>query len=397
MDSYLLHSVEAENVRDSYSAFDTVDFHLDFDGRALICGSVRLEAEYQILDSNSAPLTGNVVADRVSNDPIIGGHSFCQSWITSFQKTGLVENLVEYPRYAAMVASGSMTQNDLMSAEMVAEGRSPDWRIQQKVVLPRVPADVGGGAAGTPHNGSGQAPNADANDASRFAPVNPDFSIRPLIAINNVASPNALLNYSTTGQVKLSVNLERDNVALYGMSYSNHQFRLLNMRLTFASVPAVPKQLPIAMKSHLCLKSTINSALSNVSSKVPAVCDSVAISFLTQTREVDGLFKNTELEKLPSLDKVRFMFNDSTNKYISYEIETIPEAIGEGIKAMNRNGASKTMARDDLLSANKGFMLGLDFNQAIDLSKQKFNVQLESATAIDPMNMYSYYSSLITL
>ena len=150
------------------------------------------------------------------------------------------------------------------------------------------------------------------------------------------------------------------------------------------------------MRSHICLKSTINSALANVSSKVPAIADSVVISFLTQAREVANQFNNTELEKLPSVTKVRYMFNDSTNKYISYELKHITEMIYEGIKAMNKQN-EKTMARPDLLAANKSFMIGLDFSQPIDLSKQKFNLQIENSQAINPMLMFAYYSSIISL
>jgi len=193
------------------------------------------------------------------------------------------------------------------------------------------------------------------------------------------------------------MNLERDNVALFGEGVTaNHSYELSNVRVSFVSVPELSKQLPIQMKSHLCLKSTINSALSNVSSKVPAIADSVAISFLTQNREVATQFCNTELEKLPSVSKVRYMFNDSTNKYISYELKRIPDMIYEGIKAMNKNN-EKTMCRGDLLAANKSFLLGLDFSTPTDLSRQKFNVQIENDQPISPMLMFAYYSSIISL
>ena len=407
MDSYLLHSVECENVRsDGYGEFDSVDFALDFSGRSMIAGSVRLEADYEVLrggaaldPDNSAALRG----DLVSNAPEIGGHGFLHSWTTSFQKAGLVENLVEYPRYVAMKTAGTMSNNDLLCAEMVAEGRSPHDNIQRKIILPKVPVDLGGGGIGTSatqHRGSSFSRYANNKSSVQVTGTNivrPDFSLKPLICINNVLSQNSLVGYSKSGQIRLSVNLERDNVALYGpeMSDAVYTYRLYNMRITFASVPEAPMQ-PIQLKSHICLKSTINSALANVSSKVPAVCNSVAISFIRQDRETHNLFKNTELAKLPSVEKVRFMFNDSTNKYISYELKNIPEMIKEGTKAMNVGGG-KTMVTENLLNANKGFMLGLDFGTAIDLSNQKFNVQVENSVAIVPFLMFAYYSSILNL
>ena len=407
MDSYLLHSVECENVRDGgYGAFDSVDFALDFSGRSMIAGSVRLEAEYEILN-NTAPLGlgPTLRGERVSTAAEIGAHSFMHSWNTSFQKAGLVENLVEYPRYVAMRTAGTMSNNDLLSASMVAEGRSTSELLQRKICLPKTPVDLGGGAVGAGHlehrgsGFSGYAANSATAQVTGDNIVRPDFSVKPLICVNNVLSQNSLIGYSSSGQIRLSVNLERDNVALYGPEMTQtgtaYSYKLYNMRITFASVPEVPAQ-PIQLKSHLCLKSTINSALANVSSKVPAVCNSVAISFIRQDREVANLFKNTELAKLPSVDKVRFMFNDSTNKYISYELKTISEMIKEGSKAMS-TGGDKTMVSDSLLNANRGFVIGLDFGSAIDLSNQKFNVQIENSTAIDPFLMFSYYSSILNM
>lgn len=391
--NYQFHSVEASNVRATYGEFDTVDFDLDFEGRALVCGSVRLNFEYRILEAG-AELAGN---ERISFDGKIGGHAFCSSYNTSFQNIGLVENLVEAPRYHAMKANGSLSQDDLLSAQYVCEGRSPDVQIQRQNSQMRVVSDVGGGAAGTArnqHNGSGQTAFANLRAGDT---VSPDCSIKPHIAINNVVGANALLNYSTSGQIRVSVNLERNNVVLYGEDVGgNTSYELTNMRVSFASVPEPSQQLPIQMKAHLCLKSTINSTLANVSSKVPAIADGVSISFLTQTREVANQFKNTELEKLPAVSKIRYMFNDSTSKYISYELKRIPDMIYEGVKQMNKNN-ERTLCRADLLSANKSFLLGLDFGEEIDLSKQKFNISIENASPISPLLMYAYYSSLISL
>tara|TARA_R110001592_G_scaffold1469_3_gene8798 strand:+ start:1801 stop:2991 length:1191 start_codon:yes stop_codon:yes gene_type:complete len=391
--NYQIHSVEASNVRDSYVEFDTVDFDLDFEGRAMVCGSVRLNFEYRILNGTTE-LGGN---ENIYFDGKIGGNAFFSSYNTSFQNVGLVENLVEAPRYHAMVANGSLAQDDLLSAQYVCEARSPDKQIQRQNSQMRLPADVGGGAAGTninQHNGSG----AVALGALRLGDlVKPDCSIKPLIAVNNIVGANKLMNYSTSGQVRLTVNLERNNVALYGEAVAaGTNFELTNMRVSFASVPEPSVQLPLQMKAHLCLKSTINSSLANVSSKVPAIADGVSISFLTQTREVSGTFKNTELEKLPSVSKIRYMFNDSTSKYISYELKRIPDMIHEGIKQMNK-GNGKNMCRADLLNANKSFLLGLDFGENIDLSKSKFNVSIENDQPISPILMYAYYSSLISL
>jgi len=398
---YLLHSVEAENVRASYGPFDSVDFNLNFENRSIICGSIRLEGNVRVLaaDGTTALLGIN---ERVSNDHRIGVHSYLHSFQTSLQNVGNIENIVEYPRMVATLDNGRLSDNDLCSAKYVCEGRSPDIKIQQAIIQDRVPSDKGGGAAGVTqvqHRGSGTATTtAFTTIVTGGDTVIPDFSIKPRIALNNIVSPNALLNYSTSGQIRISTTLERDLIALQNQEVTdNYTYRLSNLRITFASVPAV-KQQPIQMRSHLCLKNTINSNLSNTSSKVPAIADSVFISFLQQGRESAKQFNNTNLEKLPSLDVVRFMFNDSTSKYISYEIKKVSEMVMEGIKAVNKSSPNQSGVTMSKLEASKSFMIGLDMGAPINLANQKFNVQIESAATTNvPFLMFAYFSSILSL
>tara|TARA_R110000803_G_scaffold14135_9_gene39414 strand:- start:1067 stop:2014 length:948 start_codon:yes stop_codon:yes gene_type:complete len=314
------------------------------------------------------------------------------------QNIGNVENIVEYPRMVATVDNGRLSDNDLCSAKYVCEGRSPDIKVQRSIVQDRVPADKGGGATGTTqfqHRGSGFQTNA---GKTLVDVVVPDFSIKPKIALNNVVSPNALLNYATSGQIRISTTLERDIMALQNMELTDtYTYSMKNLRITFASVPAVTQQ-PVQMRSHLCLKSTINSNLSNTSSKVPAIVDSVFISFLKQDRENKKQFNNTSLEKIPSLDVVRFMFNDSTSKYISYEIKKVSEMVMEGIKAVNKANPSQSAVTLSKLDASKSFMIGLDMGAPINLANQKFNVQIESgATSTTQFLMFAYFSSLLSV
>tara|TARA_R110000796_G_scaffold225859_1_gene342302 strand:- start:156 stop:1349 length:1194 start_codon:yes stop_codon:yes gene_type:complete len=397
--------VEADNVRSSYNPFDTLDFSLNFENRALIAGSVRIEGNYRILESDgTTPLSGE--DDKVCVDNRIGSHAFFHSMQTVLQGNngagiGNVENIVEYPRMVSTIDNGRLSDNDLLSASMVCENRSPDIKIQRALAQDKCPADKGGGATGTgktQHLGSGYDASTNLTKLER---VHPDFSIKPKIAINNVISQNALLNYSTSGQVRISLNLERDLIVLQNntpeSASKNYTYRLYNVRVTFASVPQIPKQLPIQMRSHLCLKSTINSNMANVSSKVPAIVDSVFISFLPQARESSRLFKNTELEKIPSLNKVLYSFNDSTNKYVSFELKKLKEIMYYGIKAVNKSNPSKNATSMAKLDASKSFMMGLDLGQPIDLSNQKFNVQIESEASNVPFLMFSYYSSILSL
>ena len=108
-------------------------------------------------------------------------------------------------------------------------------------------------------------------------------------------------------------------------------------------------------------------------------------------------FKNSELEPIPNIDVIRFNFNSSTNKYLAYELKTKPEIISEGLKAL-ANGTGSNNITLDKLAANKGMVAGLKFGEFIDLSKQRFSVQIGSGIqTASPFVMYAYFHSLISI
>ena len=90
------------------------------------------------------------------------------------------------------------------------------------------------------------------------------------------------------------------------------------------------------------------------------------------------------------------MFNDSTNEYISFIMKTDVEMIDrylDSFKDIDSNNASLVK-----LKANKSYGIGLDFGAGkyIDLSNQKFNIQIQSAiSSSDPYVMFCYFHSIL--
>ena len=225
----------------------------------------------------------------------------------------------------------------------------------------------------------------------------PDFSIKPHICFNSPVGGNRLLNYSTTGTIRVSLNLARVAEALYGEDLlTTSNYVLTNVRLAYTSVPEPPAQMPISLRTNMCLKSSLNSQLSNTSNRVPAVCDSVSLSFNQLSRENHINHNNTALEMPPNVTRLQYMFNDSTSKYIAYELKQNPEIIAEGLKALSV-GTMSNNVRLDTLSANKAYIAGLSFGAPTDLSQQKFNIQIESGISnTNPYQMYAYFSSVMS-
>lgn len=440
----LYHSVEADSVQPlGYTSFDTLDYTLDFAGRALIAGNVRFECDMQVL-SGATGVTELRSGDKILCDNLIGGHSFIQSAVTTTLAQGVIENSTNLPRYVKMKTSCTETADDMNNSKYVCELRSSDVKLQEKLMKRKCISDYGGGrfpggdirnttqaivagidrrnraghlssarlpvgpntAAGSllePLTTTNQArtTNAGAGYSLQRNPEAfplPDFSIKPHICLNNPVGGQGLINYSTTGTIRVSLNLARVAEALYGPDLlATSQYRLFNARMTFASVPEPPKQMPVSLRTTLCLKSALNSTLSNTSNRVPAVCDSVALSFIPLARENAVNHSNTSLELLPNITRLQFMFNDSTSRYVSYELKETPEIVAEGLKAMS-NGTGANNVRLDTLAANKGFVAGLSFGEPIDLSQQKFNIGVESGiSSANPYTMFSYFSSVVTL
>ena len=399
--NYLYHSVEPDAFSNTgYNEFDTLDFSLDFAGRAMVAGSVRLEGEIRVRRTATADILTN---DRVCMDHMIGAHAVVQSCVSSTLNSGVIENITNLPRMVAMKTSATKNRNDMLNASMVCELRSPDQKIAEKQLQRRTPSDIGGGGQGfadaNDHIGSAYAAAGEyTGDANASAFELSDFSFKPNIVFNNLAGPNKLVNYSTTGTVKLSFNLGRNAEVLYGPDVTTaFNYTLTNVRVCYTSVPEPPVQSPVSLRASICLKSNINSQLASTSNRVPAICDSCSISFISLARENSNFFPNTLLEIPPNLDAVRLNFNDSTNKYLAYELKTLPEIIGEGLKAL-ANGSGSNDVTYDKLAANKGFVAGLKFGEQIDLSKQKFGIQVQSGVAsTTPMVMYAFFHSLVSL
>ena len=398
--NYLYHSVEPDAVNNAgYTEFDTLDFTLAFPGRAMVAGSIRVEGELQILNGAADIVDG----DRIAIDHMIGAHSIIQSCVSSTLSSGVLENITNLPRMVAMKTNATKHRNDMCNSEMVCELRSPDMKIQEKLIKPRTPSDIGGGIA-KPTGDGGHQGSASADPAqypivsNPLAHEKPDFSFKPNICFNNVVGSNRLINYATTGDVRLSLNLGRNAEVLYGADMTaTISYVLTNVRVCFTSVPQPAKQSPVSLRSSICLKSNLNSTLSTTTNRVPAICDSCSISFMELSHENSLRFKNTELEPVPNMDALRFNFNSSTNKYLAYELKTNPEIIGEGLKALAQGTQSNNVTLDKL-AANKGMVAGLLFGESVDLSRQRFSIQVASGIkSSQPFVMYAYFHSLISL
>tara|TARA_R110000787_G_scaffold5354_1_gene19577 strand:- start:5208 stop:6359 length:1152 start_codon:yes stop_codon:yes gene_type:complete len=383
MEKIIYHQVQPENVKSLYKEYDQVDFQLGFEGRSLLCNSVRLEGNIKVTNNGTATIADT---DDVAIDCKIGAHSVIAGCVTQFQTKGVVENITDYPRLCKIHTECDKIENDMLNSNYTCELRSPHDRISNLMIRPIVPVTYGGEAAG-------KIANASAGSQTEL----PSFSIKPKICINN-ATGNIRLTDAQSGAVKLTFTLERNMGVLHGRALvagNAYTYELSNLRVCYMSAPeSAPQQ--VEMRCAVGLKSSINSAFSNTSSKVPAVCNSVSVSFIQQSHEYNGNFVNTAMEEPPSISKINYLFNDNTNQYVSYEIKDRADMIERGVSSVV--GGSSNSSQLQKLSSNKGYVLGLNWNSYVDLSQQKFNIQLQTKISnLEPYIMFMFFHSRFVL
>jgi len=364
------HQVIPQQQKDFYSEYDSVDFELTFENRLLAPSSIRIEADLHVYSTGTTAITN----ETVYIDPIIGAHSFFSSISTDLQQGGVIENFQEVPRYMRMLADCTMANSDLLNSENSCELRSPNIKFSQAL--------LGGNKM----------------VAAAATVVAPDFSIKPNFCLNTISAP---LDYQKTGAIRVTVKLARNFAALYGPGVtSTTNYQLKNLKLIFNSVPATAsKSQKVQMRTKLNIKQTAASAFSNISTKVPAVCRAVSCSFQKLSEENTMLHNNVETAMPPNIKEISWMFNDTQNEYLTYLMKGDEELLRRYIDSFANTGASNiSLAK---LEASKGFGLGLQFGTAsqpsfIDLSNQKFNVQITSDIA-ESYILYMYFHSVTNI
>lgn len=388
----LYHEVVPENNVNSangFQEFNTIEFLLSIDpGRAIKPNTMRLEFDLQVFTNNGNG-TRMVQTDSFGVENKIGAHAFFSNFRTELPQTaGLLETITDYQRYVNMVASATMPEEHFYSSHYQAEGRGAtvnNGRVTCQAVNPRViPRDEqGGGGVVADMNGK-------ATDAR--------YVIKPLICVNRTMG--GMISASKHGAVRISVDCARIGDAMFGgglNAAADPAYRLKNVKMRFISVPEPQNNPKILMNTIVGVKTTMNSSFLNFSTRVPLkACNGVVFSCLEQSKEVGKLSNSQALERIPQLDNVQYLFSDATNKYITYRLDDLQTIIARGLDAMTDSGLNNV--NGNTLKANNAFVAGLGFQQYLDLTRQKFSIQINSSSAtmpLQPRNLYLYFLGLL--
>ena len=368
MSSIQYHKTEPETTKSSYTEYDSIDFVLAYPGRKVMLNSFRLVGNLEIQKAGVA-----MGAIDVRIDPNTGVHSFFDSFTVSCDKYGQLSSFSNYPRYVKSFRNATMSASDVgFSLQTVSELCAGD------------PATLSDMLQGPPPN------TATAGNSLSTEPI--DFSFKPMISINK-AKGQTQISYKDWGNIRLSLNLARNNGCLFGsVMAADVAYSITNLRCIFTSVldDGVVNKMPTILEPIISNKQTISSNFANTSHRVPATVTSFSSTFQLLSRENTLVNNNLATSELPGLTQLQFLFQDSTNANITYTIKERSEVISRYLESFKRTDHGDNQAKLMNLRSNEGYGIGLYFNEAIDLKNQKFNAQF--TTSVDSTNPYIMYS-----
>lgn len=372
-----VHYHESRPLNDNSSGFkefDSVDWEIEDQGRKLLKNSIYVEADLIVFTSGSTQVA---LQDAVGVSRDIGFHSFFESWSVD-AKSQNIQNIQHYPRYCNIIETCSSNIGSVYSPASQAEGKQVSdeacrYACQAVAVRQITASDVV------------------LSDVAQIC-------IKPKICLNSQAGDD--YSFAKNGAIRISCNLARNGTALHGVDVVyNSSYQLNNIRLKYITVPDDGKQAPILMNSVVSVKNTINSNQANLSVKVPAqAVQGVIVSYISQADETSLTNDSYVLQKIPQHDEIEYLFSDSQSKYVSYAITDQDEMALRGLEALSALGKGKS--NNFKQASGEGVVHGLNFHQSLNLSNQKFAVNIRSSftgMSLAPRNVYMHFLNVINL
>ena len=345
------------NQKASYFGGENIDFTLSFPNMSLVGNTVRISGKLNVKKGND--YVG--FTDKIFYDGMTGIHSFFNNIVVSFQTKGVIETQSDYPRWIKMKHTATRTNSQIISnSKMLAQllnvnTYKTNYQLDSEVA----------------------------------------FCFDLDCCLNNVVSSTAI-PYTKTGDITISMRAVQPFEALFGRDMgSTVRYEITDLACEYLTAMTQPQDnQPTTMLMNYSLKQIINSGNANVNIKLPAVVNRVSCSFMRVAEELRMKYNNVELERLPSINKLYYSFNDSTNTFVSYPLESLEDMIQHYLDSFI-NDDTKNDATLQKLNDNKFFGVGLNFEDSINLLSTSFGINLYSkVTSDDPYYIYTYFKGI---
>lgn len=356
----IYNEVEPESLKPTYVEYDQVDFVLSNENQALSLGSVLFCGDLTV---------NNAGADDAARalqyfDTHLGAHSFIDTLSITFEKKGgNVEVINDYPRYVKMVREASVAKDEYDNSNYLAELCAPGQSAASVLIVNK--ADT----------------------------QKQQFSVNLTNCLNKVVD-NPFLNMNEVGSIRVSMRLNRNVNVFYGIQ-TNMTYELSNLTMNYLTVPDESKGKPTTLNTVSGIKQNINTSRANVSTRMPTLCNAVMASFQRVSKLNVPQVNNYNLEKIPNVKEVIYMFNNSYNQVISYSLTESAEMLKNYIEAAGK-ASGKNNVRDVNFYRNDSYGLGINFGEIINLANNKISIQLTSEIEENTM-MFLYFNGFVQL
>jgi hypothetical protein len=367
MSNIVYHSIEPENKRDEYVEYNQLSFNMDFQGRKI--------------DPNTVRLVGQLVksdADILNND--IGTHSLIDTVSVSFDGLGgLVEEIPDYGHYVVKHMITHKTSDEVgYNSGTLASLCSGDSIPIQTVLQ--------GG-----------------NDLEADGNATLDFSVKPMICLNNMVSGS--LNYSKVQTGRVVIRLSPVGKALFrtdnfddndeNTTEPEFTYTIKDLRLNFTTLPEDGNNGPIIMETVQTVKSVLQSKNDSLNATVVGNIRNVSVSFQKQSNENQQNHDEYKTELINGVNRLQFLWNDATNSIITYEMKTPQEILERFIRSMNSGRLNHNQLGVMSRANSRGYGVGLDFGSFIELESNKVRIVIDSDLE-DKMNAYMCFKTLVS-
>lgn len=371
------HEVTPTNNKIEYTDDDLVDFEFLSNGRDLVKNSIELSGTFQLFKTVSGTQTRVLKADagKVFLDNNAGIHSIIENVSCSTLNQGSIENIgLAYPRFVSMMNVLKKRSQDKNNISDVLEWKYADKDVSNVMLRQGLVTD---------------------NTQTQL--FDQSFNFKPLIVFNRT---DQNISFSKTGSMRISMNLStvqkmiEDRLTVANLD--NLSVKITNFKLFYRSVPEDVTIKSIIAQKITPLKTTISSSLATMSLNVPSQsATGCSISFQQVANEGSSSKNNSQLEKI-NISGLQFFFNYA-NSYLNYKLTSLSEILMRGLKSVSpSNDEAMYQITNQNLGNNENFIVGSDLDGIIDLSKNSFEVQIESDLTANT-NVYLMFHSIISM
>jgi len=375
MSNLLYNATQPSSLKSAYGENDILDFIIKLPaGRSISAGSFRLSGNVSVTCNR----VGDEVirlADHIHLDAFAGIHSVIRSASTSVNNSG-IENIQMYNRNIAMQRQATNHLESLNTSSM----------LMSELCGTMNPFQLVGGPT--------------------------SFSMLPMIAINQASADLSSDKFSV---IQISLTLANAVEAFYTdrrpqeyyMTDADTKFSEIFYSLSDLQLEWVEMMTPTASSGSVIMpvkhlyQQSVNNSTSYLNITTPVMYNSVAVSFIQQSKRNSIFHNNLMSEFIKGLDglggSLEIMIN-SGDTPIPYPIQTYQETALNYLKSLNGNIAQNVIVNEFLnkeLSFGIGFSLMTSSNDRIAIALKIDGEAYENL--IPAFDAFMYVNSFISM